>query len=246
MTLPTKVDSQEAIPEGAENFYVEKNGAWELDADFSGFTGTLQKERAARRQLESQVAELKKSAADSATENPDDAGRKRDSQVDGNDVITSLRRQQEQMSRDMEAMKAAQAKTTESLRQQLYTERVTKQALAHAGALQDNAQEDFEAAIQRMFHMEGDKQIARDREGNPLFDEQGNPLSLAGGVKLLKKQKPYLFKQPVGTGAAGAAGIAARPGAASANGKKVVEWTQENFSKYRDEIAAGKVVMAKR
>ncbi len=264
MKLKKKIDALSDVDDNLQQFYKENDEGdgfvLTLETDAGVSKAKLDEFRDNNRKLARQVKELKADMSKFEGVDPDkwDEAKKalekvqnmKDQKlIDAGKLDEVVNARTETMRKDSDAkVKAAQeardaaTKEASNLRTELGTLTIDTGAsenVAKVGAVRKGAMPDILARAHKTFKINDEgKMEPRTPDGDILYDENGDPLSMDKWAKNLIQDAPFLFEGAKGSESKGGKQVRTQ------QGQKVIKRNPTAFGKNIEDIAAGKTVVA--
>jgi hypothetical protein len=209
MPLKAKYDSQDQIPEAQRPLYVERDGAWYLDAegveDVSGLKNALERLKQEKKDLAKQAEKYKEIDPDKyrallqAAEEAEQEKLKNQGKFEElfqqrvKTLTAEHEKERQKLTGDLTSVQKmlAEERVTNALTKAAVAEGVREDAIAHAVRIWS----------QDTWKLGPDGKAAAFDGDTPLYGSKGEALSMGEFIKKELHDKPYLAKPSSGTGA---------------------------------------------
>ena len=203
MALKSRYAKAEEIPADQKPFYVEREGAWHLDAEGVVSKDKLEEFRRNNHKMENELEKFKDIDPAKYRELLAAQQKAEDEKLKAAGEFDKLLAQRTTaMKTDYEAKlatsEADKSKATKRLEQVLINDAISAAALEKG--IRATALEDVKNRGKTVFKLDGDKVIALDEAGQQRFNTAGQPLSIKDWMDELATKAGHLFEDNRGGG----------------------------------------------
>lgn len=204
------VDSLESIPESLHSFYEQQEDGYKLNVKNAVPSAKLDEFRTNNRKLNSELEDLRKQMNYFDKDEYDRLKNqyskdKAKGSIPETDVEQTLSKRTAEMKADYEKKLEELNNQYTSTNQKLSTVLIDNEVQSNATKynVRSTAMEDVLLRAKTAFVLEDGKAVAKDPNGEIVYNSQGEPLTIEQWVNKLQKTAGHLFEESTGAGARG-------------------------------------------
>lgn len=208
LTLYT--DSLDSIPESLHSFYQKQDDGYKLNVKNVVPSAKLDEFRTNNRKLNAELEEMRKQMSyvdmDEYNRLKDQYSKeKTKGSIPETDVEQTLAKRTAEMKADFEKKLAEMTDNYSKTNQKLSTVLIDNQVQSSAAKhnVKQTAFEDVLLRAKNTFSLEDGKAIAKDQNGEIIYNNEGEPLTIDQWISKLSKSAGHLFEESTGVGARG-------------------------------------------
>jgi hypothetical protein len=208
LTLYT--DTLDSVPESLHSFYEKQEDGYKLNVKNAVPSAKLDEFRTNNRKLNAELEDLRKQMSyvdmDEYNKLKEQYSKdKAKGSIPETDVEQTLAKRTAEMKADYEKKLAEMTENYSKTNQKLSTVLIDNQVQSSAAKhnVKQSAFEDVLLRAKNTFSLEDGKAIAKDPNGETIYNNEGEPMTIDQWINKLSKSATHLFEESTGTGARG-------------------------------------------
>jgi hypothetical protein len=208
LTLYT--DTLDSVPESLHSFYEKQEDGYKLNVKNAVPSAKLDEFRTNNRKLNAELEDLRKQMSyvdmDEYNKLKEQYSKdKAKGSIPETDVEQTLAKRTAEMKADYEKKLAEMTENYSKTNQKLSTVLIDNQVQSSAAKhnVRQSAFEDVLLRAKNTFSLEDGKAIAKDPNGETIYNNEGEPMTIDQWINKLSKSATHLFEESTGTGARG-------------------------------------------